>query len=209
MQAKLNAEDVAEWYLRLNGFLLLRNVLVHGDRKRDGPRTEIDVLGVRFRHRCEHLNEPMRDDEWIKEANRTIVVICDAKRGAEDFNEAWTNRDRKVMESVLAFVGVIPPCEWSRVAGELYDIGRSEWQDILITLLLIHHDPHDQISRLKSAKQIQIEHASRFIHRRFKEHGTIKLDHNQWGPSGKTLWDLYEQFRNLEDQFVASIMSEL
>ena len=167
------------------------------------------MLGVRFRHRREHLNDPMRDDEWIiEEANRTIVVFCDAKRGAEDFNEAWTNRNRKVMESVLAFVGVIPDLE--RVAGELYETGRSEQPDTLITLLLIHHAPEQRVSMgLKSAKRIQIEHASRFIHRRFKEYGLVKTDHNQWGPSGHKLWDLYNSSRRSEDQFVRSIMREI
>jgi hypothetical protein len=208
MRANLDAEVVAYWYLRLNGFLLLRNVLLHGDQKSHGTRTEIDVLGVRFRHRRE-LRQ-MMDDEWIEGENRTIVVLCDAKRGAEDFNKAWTNRRREVMESALAFVGVIPQCEWSRVAGELYDIGRSEWQDILITLLLIHHDPDHQVSRLqlKSAKQIQIEHASRFIHKRFSEWGTVKTDHNQWEPSGQRIWDLYYCTRGPED-FVKSIMREI
>lgn len=91
MQAKLDAEDIAYWYLRLNGFLLLRNFLVHGDRRGE-TRTEIDVLGVRFRHRREHFSQPMKDDDWIERANRTIVVFCDAKKGAYDFNEAWTNR---------------------------------------------------------------------------------------------------------------------
>jgi hypothetical protein len=44
----LTAEDIAYWYLRLNGFLILRNFLVHGDRQ-GRIRTDIDVLGVRFR----------------------------------------------------------------------------------------------------------------------------------------------------------------
>lgn len=77
MSAKLNAEDIAYWYLRLNGFLCLRNFLVHGDRRGD-DRTEIDLVGVRFRHRREHLNKPMIDDRGIERAERTIVMFCDA-----------------------------------------------------------------------------------------------------------------------------------
>jgi hypothetical protein len=88
MPSTLNAEEVAYWYLRLNGFLTLRNFLVHGDRRGE-TRTEIDVLGVRFRHRREHLNQPMKDDDWIERARRNIVVFCDAKKGAQDFNNAW------------------------------------------------------------------------------------------------------------------------
>jgi hypothetical protein len=98
MSAKLNAEDIAYWYLRLNGFLCLRNFLVHGDRRGD-DRTEIDVVGVRFQHRREHLSKPMIDDKWVELASRTIVVFCDAKTGARDFNCAWSNQRRKIMES--------------------------------------------------------------------------------------------------------------
>src|SRR3974377_1531790 len=101
MTAKLGAEDVAYWYLRLNGFLCLRNFLVHGDRGGD-DRTEIDVVGVRFRYRREHLNRPMIDDDWIERDGRTIVVFCDAKQGAQGFNPAWRSDRRRAMESFLA-----------------------------------------------------------------------------------------------------------
>ena len=53
MAPQLDAEDIAYLNLPLNGFLLLQNFLVHGDRRGE-TRTEIDVLGVRFRHRREH-----------------------------------------------------------------------------------------------------------------------------------------------------------
>src|SRR5207245_2536240 len=96
--ATLNAEDIAYWYLRLNGFLCLRNFLVHGDRRGE-DRTEIDVVGARFPHRREHLSQPMRDDDWVERAERTVVVFCDAKKGASDFNPAWLKHRRQIMES--------------------------------------------------------------------------------------------------------------
>jgi hypothetical protein len=209
MASQLDAEDIAYWYLRLNGFLVLRNFLVHGDRRGE-MRTEIDVLGVRFRHRREHLSQPMKDDDWIEQANRTIVVFCDAKKGAYDFNEAWTNREGRIMESFLALVGIIPRSEWPSVANELYKTGRSELLNILITALLMHHDPEHRVSmRLRSAQQIQIEHALRFIHRRFNAYHSVKTPHAQWEPSGHTIWDLYNGSRHSEDQFVDSIMLQI
>jgi len=108
----------------------------------------------------------MKDDDWIARANRTVVVFCEAKKGADDFNPAWTNRDRMTMESFLALVGIIPRDHWPRVANELYEAGRSDVnQEILITTLLMH-----VATRLKSAQQIQLKHAIRFIHRRFKRY---------------------------------------
>ncbi len=206
----LNPEDIDYWYLRLNGFLTLRNFLVHGDRKGE-TRTEIDVLGVRFLHRREHLAEPMDDDNWIGQIKRTIVVFCDAKIGAQDFNDAWINRDKKVMESFLALVGVIPQTEWASVAHQLYETGRSEPDgNVLITMLLMHHDPKGRVSkRLKSAQQIQIEHALRFIHKRFKKYHAVKTPHGQWEPSGHAIWDLYCKSRHSEDEFVSDVLNGL
>lgn len=210
MSAKLDPEDIAYWYLRLNGFLILRNFLVHGDRRGE-TRTDIDVLGVRFRYRREHLDQPMKDDDWIARANRTVVVFCEAKKGADDFNPAWTSRDKMTMESFLALVGVIPRDHWPRVANELYEAGRSDVnQEVLITALLMHHDPKRLVStRLKSAQQIQLEHALRFIHRRFKKYHSVKTPHGQWEPSGHAIWNLYSSFRRSEDRFVNSVMERI
>jgi len=210
MPSTLNAEDIAYWYLRLNGFLTLRNFLVHGDR-RGQTRTEIDVLGVRFQHRREHLSQPMKDDDWIERVQRTIVVFCDAKKGAQDFNNAWTNRDEQVMESFLALVGVVPRVQWTNVAKELYERGRSEpGPELLITTLLINHDPNCKVSmRWKSAEVVQIEHALRFIHRRFNEYHSVKTPHGQWEPSGHEIWDLYNGLRHSEDDFTICIMKRI
>jgi hypothetical protein len=206
----LNAEDVAYWYLRLNGFLCLRNFLVHGDRRGE-DRTEIDVVGVRFRYRREHLSKPMFDDVWVERAEQTIVVFCDAKKGANDFNSAWLNQRRQIIESFLALIGVIPGGLWDRVARELYDNGCSEPSpDLLITALLIHHDPQQQVSlRWKAAKVIQIAHALQFIHRRFKAYDMIKRSHGQWEPSGHSLWRLYDRHHWSEDDFVNAGLSSI
>ncbi|PWT84236.1 MAG: hypothetical protein C5B58_05030 [Acidobacteria bacterium] len=210
MAAKLDAEDIAYWYLRLNGFLILRNFLVHGDRRGE-TRTDIDVLGVRFRYRREHLDQPMKDDDWIAQTNRTIVVFCEAKKRADDFNPAWTKRDKMTMESFLALVGVIPRKLWPHVANELYEAGRSEVnQEALITTLLINHDPERRVStRLKLAQHIQLEHALRFIHRRFKKYHSVKTPHGQWEPSGHAIWNLYSSFRSSEDRFVNLVMDRI
>lgn len=153
----------------------------------------------------------MKDDDWIEQTNRTIVVFCDAKKGAYDFNEAWMNREGRIMESFLALVGVIPRLEWQRVANELYEVGRSDLkQNMLITALLIHHDPERRVSmRLKSAQKIQIEHALRFIYQRFNAYHSVKTPHGQWEPSGHKIWDLYNSSRRSEDQFVKSVMDQI
>lgn len=53
-------ELVANWFLRLNGFLATRNFIVHPDQA-GNQITEVDLLGVRFPHRQELPQNPMTD----------------------------------------------------------------------------------------------------------------------------------------------------
>ena len=49
------AEEVAEWYLRLNGFFLIPGFIVHPDKRRNTPRTEADFLGIRLKYSSENI----------------------------------------------------------------------------------------------------------------------------------------------------------
>lgn len=207
----LTAEDVAYWYLRLNGFLMLKNFLVHGDIGGD-PRTDIDVLGVRFRFRREHLAQPMFDDGWVEEEHSTIVVFCDAKKGAQDFNSTWWQREKKIMEHFLALVGVLPQGRWQKVAEDLYENGFSRRaRSYLITTLLVYHDQTGLVDQFHwpHAQRIQIRDALRFIHLRFNEYANVKSDHGQWMPSGHRLWDLYKANRNDLSDFTKTVLREI
>lgn len=57
-------ERLAYWYLRLNGYLLLENFIIHHDVS-SNQETDADLLGVRFQHRAENLNNPMHDDRLV------------------------------------------------------------------------------------------------------------------------------------------------
>src|SRR2546421_2682459 len=58
---EIKSEQLAYWYLRLNGFLSIPNFVVHPDEGRR-QRTDVDLLAVRFPYRSENLRRPMRDD---------------------------------------------------------------------------------------------------------------------------------------------------
>ena len=126
--------------------------------------------------RREHLANPMEDHAWIEKVARTIVVFCDAKNGAQDFNDSWTRRDRKVMESFLALVGILPEACWREVANDLYLKGRSSPEEgLLLTTLLVHHDPWFRVPlRWPDAPRIQLSDALRFIHERFELYRNVK-----------------------------------
>ena len=47
---EFQAERLAYWYLRLNGFLTIENFILH-PRTTGKQKTDIDLVGVRFPHR--------------------------------------------------------------------------------------------------------------------------------------------------------------
>jgi len=49
------AEQVANWYFRLNGFLSIPGFIVHPDIQRPYPRTEADLIAVRFPYSKEKI----------------------------------------------------------------------------------------------------------------------------------------------------------
>jgi len=53
----ITSEQLAYWYLRLNGFLSISNFVVHPDTGGQ-QRTDVDILGVRFPYRAELLFNP-------------------------------------------------------------------------------------------------------------------------------------------------------
>lgn len=63
---QVTPEDFAYWYLRLNGFLNIRNFIVHPESNGEGVGTDADILGVRFAHRRELQRCPFEDEQWIE-----------------------------------------------------------------------------------------------------------------------------------------------
>jgi hypothetical protein len=55
----LNAERLAYWYLRLNGFMTIDNFVLHDKSKKGiAHRTDADIYGVRFPFRsfCAYIS---------------------------------------------------------------------------------------------------------------------------------------------------------
>ena len=62
----IRAEQIASWYFRLNGFLSIPGFIVHPDQVREYPRTEADLIAVRFSLSQEIIaGRPMVDDALL------------------------------------------------------------------------------------------------------------------------------------------------
>jgi hypothetical protein len=71
---QITPEQLAYWYLRLNGFLTIRNFIVHPDAGSD-QRTDVDILGVRFPYRAELSPHDMKDDELFTDVNDRPYIV--------------------------------------------------------------------------------------------------------------------------------------
>lgn len=109
-------EQIALWYLRLNGYFTMPNYIAHAQ---DGAQTDVDVLGVRFPHSKEYP-----DDETILKfpADKIDVILAEAKAGECYLNGPWKGKsERRPLEWVLRRVGLV--CEHEQVdaiAHEFY-----------------------------------------------------------------------------------------
>jgi hypothetical protein len=78
-------EDLAYWYLRLNGFFPITNFVIHQSPGVD-HRSDIDVLAIRAPHVFEEVGGQTHDwDEYLASSfgfGRSIGIICEVKTGA-------------------------------------------------------------------------------------------------------------------------------
>lgn len=64
-------EQLALWYLRLNGYLTVPNFVLHPDTP-GSERTDADLLAVRFPYSGEVAGTPMRrDDILVRQDGKT------------------------------------------------------------------------------------------------------------------------------------------
>ncbi len=83
-------ETIAFWYLRLNGFFPLANLVVHHQRGTPGGSADIDIVAVRLPH-VEETVGGMADDwdadrfrDWGLDLRKTLGLLVEVKTGADN-----------------------------------------------------------------------------------------------------------------------------
>lgn len=125
----IDAEKVAYWYFRLNGFFQLENFIIHPER-RGSQRTDADLIAVRFPYRAERLyddpNDVMADDvQQLALSERLIdILIVEIKRNQPcTLNGPWTREDSHNIHRLLAAIGCLPPDRIDAAASDIYRTG--------------------------------------------------------------------------------------
>ncbi len=205
----ISSEQLAYWYFRLNGFMTTVNFVVHPEEG-EGQRTDVDVLGVRFPHRAELLNDPMVDDvPFTHEKNRPYVVIAEVKRDGCKLNGPWTRPGDRNMQRVLTAIGVVHPEEQETAAEALYASGAFQSEKVLLSLCCIGGTENRVVRRtFKSVPQILWPQITAFIFQRFHAYFCQKRSHPQLDETGRLLLKLFESAESVE-AFGTAVQSRL
>ncbi|MBN9529773.1 MAG: hypothetical protein J0H82_26435 [Alphaproteobacteria bacterium] len=206
----LDAEKLAYWYLRLNGYLQIENFVVHPGG-RGGQRTDADLLGVRFPHRAERLiddpDDVMADDrETLGLDGRAIdVVIAEVKRGQRCMlNGPWTKPERQNIDRVLAAIGCLPPRSIGPAASALYRTGLYAGDGLRVRLIAFGMSYNTELAdRYQQVAQIVWNQVIEFVWKRLRRYLDQKADIHQWDAQGRRLRALAEEARDLEEFRVA------
>jgi hypothetical protein len=153
------AEEVAEWYFRLNGFFLIHGFIVHPDRQRLKPRTEADLLGIRLKESSEGVWRTSKGDHFRPGVNRTsmtddalitkasmdgtvkkhLIAMVEVKAGKCSINGPWSDideRDQQLggsnMERALSRVGFGNKTEISTAALSMYESLRYQGANFIV-----------------------------------------------------------------------------
>lgn len=176
-------DRLAYWYFRLNGFLTTENFVVHPDRGAD-QGTDADLLAVRFAHRAENLERPMRDDPIISAcAALANVVIAEVKRGLCDLNGPWTKPEKENMRRVLKALGCVPESNIEMASDALR--GGDVWFDACVQIRVVAIG--ERRNPALRVQQLTWDDIVDFCIERFDEYQREKSSHDQWSSDGKRL----------------------
>jgi hypothetical protein len=188
-------EELAYWYLRLNGFFPIADFVIHksGGMKRS---SDCDVLAVRPPYVYEEVGG--KPDDWDQallsqlDCNRTIGAICEVKTGGYTLDKLFRKHNLK---SPLGRLGFTPWVEVNRITDTLFDaqivnIGDS-YQ--IFKLLIANEEPREQQRFIF----VSLAHAREFLMRRMKKYLPEK-NRDRMFFNSNLLQDLIEQNRRLD-----------
>jgi hypothetical protein len=198
----MKPEQLAHWYIRLNGFFTITNFVVHPSRP-GSQLTEADIVGVRFPHRAEFPEPPGADEQtFARITGRPYFLLAEVKHGYGTLNLSWIQRGLEIVAALLQDLGPFPAGDVAAVTRSLLSDG--VWDsDALYASLFIIADRFDP-DLPACAPRRTWDQVSAFIYARFTEYRRIKADNEQWDPVGKELWRHCTAAHSKED-FVARV----
>lgn len=210
MPYKFDPERLAYWYFRLNGFLTIENFILH-DEEGGAQRTDLDLVGIRFPHRCETLRpysgtgegeKWMEDDERFTGKAKPFLAFVEITTGRCKINGPWTDPEKGNLPRALRAIGVIPRSEVCTAAARLQDVGTYQSDTFEIGIVAMGKTLDPELERkMPEVVQLTWEHAKSFVYERFSKYKNIKREHPQWDLDGHLLWKMFDE-SNGREQFL-------
>lgn len=195
-------EDVAYWFFRLNGYLTIRNFIVHPDHR--GPqRTDADLLALRFPWRAE---QSMVDFD-LDQDGRPLLLIVEVKAGGLcRLNGPWTEPAAGNLPLVLRAIGSYDSVELQRAASELYARGvyRGASTDMKLVAVAALLSP-ELAEHRSEVVQLTWDQILAFILERFALFRAQKAHHPQWDTAGQLLYSLAASSRQDLNRFGSAV----
>ena len=180
------AEEVAEWFFRLNGFFLIPGFIVHPDYRQPYPRTEADLLGIRLKESKEGFQrahqpsgqgnsyQPMKDHDQFVEAGKDGTVVkhqiamVEVKAGMAAINGPWSDEHSGNMARALRRVGFGNKQETDSAADSMYKSLRYVGKDFIVQYYSVCDFRNDELSsRYPDLIQITFADIAEFLRDRF------------------------------------------
>lgn len=187
----LSPDEVATWFLRLNGCLTLVNFVVHGQRELKPG--EFDILAVRFpdRHEIYPPGVELEDHPRLLGDGRVDLIIAETTRSACKLNGPWTEKDGR-LGYVLQAIGAFGGDELASVVRDLHEYRRfDDHERYRVRVFAFGRETDPGLG--ENVEQFSWAEALGFIYDRFQNHRTTKTYHEPWGHVGNALWSAFER----------------
>jgi hypothetical protein len=195
------AEEVANWYFRLNGFLSIPGFILHPDRVQRYPYTEADLIGVRFPQSAEILGGKRMDDDQVLldiddgREDRIVFILVEVKAGLCNINGPWSDESRGNMQRVIRRLGFVPEAKIEAIAKQMYDIlrweSKSESEKFILQYIAVGSRRNDDLQKqFEKLIQVTYDDMADFFLNRFAEFpqklppGQAPI-HKQWPDFGR------------------------
>lgn len=199
----ISSEQLAYWYFRLNGFFGNENFIIHNALGDANHATEVDYIGMRFKHRKElydiRTGRYMKDDNLselfknYKKCKRAIFIcLAEVKRGIVSLNCAQiSNND--TLQKILWTLGCVKNSDVNKVVSRLRKYGFCNTYSCHISFVAIGGcNENSDNPILSNIPVIVWDEVKKFIYNRFRDYRMEKADLHEWSSR-----DLLEEIRDL------------
>ena len=173
-------EEIAYWYLRLNGLFLIQNFVLHRHHGFHGP-AQVDLLGVRppfVRERidAEDLDMDTQLFDLIGGVKRWLGVICEVKTGRR-VNDPF---DTARLPGLIARLGLLSEEDQEQLFRQLSEVPHAAVGAVMVAKIVISvNEIHSPLFHT-----ISLDDAERFIQQRAARFARVKHEDRMLFPWG-------------------------